>query len=90
MNIFEKFIDKLHIGFLNRKNSPSIKAGGNITAGGDIIVGGQKSYPQSAVLNAGKKATFDTCEMIGPDFGMIDVGEDTTVINSKIQSTGSR
>lgn len=90
MNIFEKIIDKLHIGFLNRKNSPSIKAGGNITAGGEIIVGGQKSYPQSAVFSAGKNATFNNCEMVGPDCGMVDVGENTTAIDCKIKSTGSR
>jgi len=86
MNILEKIFDKLNFNFLNRKNSPSIKAGGNISAGRDIIVGGNKQMPKAAVFSGGKDATFINCTMVGHDYGMINVGENTKVIDSDIHN----
>jgi len=90
MNIFDKLLGALKLKFLNRENSPSIKAGGNIIAGGDIVVGNNKENSKKiqrvGLLEEGKNNKYIDCEMEGPDFGMIDRGENTEVINSKMRS----
>ena len=90
MHILDKILGALKLNFLNRRNSPSIKAGGDITAGGDIIVGDKnisKKPVRVGLLEEGKNNTYIGCEMEGPDYGMIDRGKNTTVIDSKMRST---
>jgi hypothetical protein len=89
MSFLSKIFDKLIVSMFNRKNSPSIKAGGNITAGGNIIVGDKnisKKSVRAGLLEEGKNSTYIGCEMEGPDYGMIDRGKNTTVIDSKMRS----
>lgn len=87
MNILEKIFDKLQLSFFNRKNSPSIKAGGNITAGGDIIIGDTTRQSKAAVWNKGEGNTYINTTMVGPDHGLIDEGKGTTIIDSDIRSS---
>jgi len=93
MYILDKILGALKLSFLNRQNSSSVKAGGNISAGRDIIVGDQNISQKSqrvGLLEEGKNNTYINCEMEGSDYGMIDRGKNTTIIDSKIKSTKNK